>query len=193
MLNFWIFLLRLAFYVVWRTGSASVAKTPKESNSWLQITSNAPTATAKTNATNGPRVRYIMLFKIKTLKHIITDLDQKIEFSTNVAMIDWETEISWLAKWPMCVKHSWRLTPRFVLKKMLRHSKEIQLFSFFKKISLTRTWKHLDLWPHAIECHLGTKRNWVYYSRAVPAVRVVWTTVYSEQSTLVVTSVWCWI
>lgn len=78
MLNFKIFLFRLAFYVVWRTGSASVAKTPKESNSRLQITSNAPTATAETNATNGPRVRYIMLFKIKTLWHIITHTWTKI-------------------------------------------------------------------------------------------------------------------
>lgn len=76
--KFKIFLFRLAFYVVWRTGSASVAKTPKESNSRLQITSNAPTATAETNATNGPRVRYIMLFKIKTLWHIITHTWTKI-------------------------------------------------------------------------------------------------------------------
>lgn len=146
MLNFCIFLLRLAFYVVWRTGSASVAKTPKESNSWLQITSNAPTATAKTNATNGPRVRY-NAFQNKDIETHHHRPGPKNRILYHVAMIDWETEISWLAKWPMCVKHSWRLAPRFVLKKMLRHSKEIQLISLFKKISLTRTWKHLDLWP----------------------------------------------
>lgn len=53
---------RHAFYMVWRTGESSV-KTSEELKTRLQIISDAPTPTTKTNASHGPGVRFLWSFE----------------------------------------------------------------------------------------------------------------------------------